>query len=133
MTAQDMVLLLGPNYYLVSLQKELPSAEADFIATRRDLIHFGHEQEDFADTAALIDQLDLVVTVDTSVAHLAGALGKETWVLLPFSADWRWLESRDDSPWYPNMRLFRQSSAGEWGSVLLRVKQALEHRFSTVN
>lgn len=77
---------------------------------------------DFADTAALIAQLDLVITIDTAVAHLAGALGKETWLLLPAAPDWRWLLKREDSPWYPAMRLFRQQQAGQWAPV---VEQAM--------
>jgi Flp pilus assembly protein TadD len=76
---------------------------------------------DFADTAALISHLDLVITVDTSVAHVAGALGKTTWVLLPFSSDWRWLVDREDSPWYPTVRLFRQPKPSDWEPVLDRV------------
>jgi ADP-heptose:LPS heptosyltransferase len=83
------------------------------------------ELEDFADTAALIAQLDLVITVDTAVAHLAGALGKAVWVLLPFSADWRWMVDRQDSPWYPTMRLFRQPKAGDWQSPVAQMAAAL--------
>jgi tetratricopeptide (TPR) repeat protein len=81
--------------------------------------------KDFADTAAWIDRLDLIVTVDTSVAHLAGALGKSTWVLLPSAPDWRWLLDRDDSPWYPTMRLFRQTRFGDWAEVVERVRREL--------
>ena len=80
---------------------------------------------DFADTAALIEQLDLVITVDTSVAHLAGALGKPVWVLLPANYDWRWMLDRDDSPWYPTMRLFKQTSLGDWSTVVAAVRTAL--------
>jgi len=80
---------------------------------------------DFADTAALIAHLDLIITVDTSVAHLAGALGKPTWVLLPFAPDWRWLTDREDSPWYPTMSLFRQTRFGDWPSVVQRVRDQL--------
>lgn len=76
---------------------------------------------DFADTAALVSHLDLVITVDTSVAHVAGALGKPTWVLLPFSSDWRWLTGRENSPWYPTIRLFRQPQPRDWKSVLERI------------
>ncbi|MBX7072602.1 MAG: tetratricopeptide repeat protein [Pirellulales bacterium] len=80
---------------------------------------------DLDDLAALIAALDLVITVDNTTAHLAGAVGVETWTLLPFSADWRWLVDRDDSPWYPRMRLFRQTATGDWSSVVARVQHAL--------
>jgi hypothetical protein len=73
---------------------------------------------DFSDTAALIDEMDLVISVDTSVAHLAGALGKEVWILLPYVPDYRWMLDREDSPWYPTAKLFRQSIMSEWGSVI---------------
>lgn len=76
---------------------------------------------DLADTAALIATLDLVITIDTSIAHLAGALGVPTWVLLPHNADWRWLEGRSDSPWYPSMKLFRQPAAGDWSSLITAI------------
>lgn len=81
---------------------------------------------DFSDTAAIIENLDLVISVDTAVAHLAGAMGKNVWILLPFSPDWRWLLDREDSPWYPTMRLYRQPSPGDWGSVMERVKKDLQ-------
>lgn len=80
---------------------------------------------DMADTAALVSHLDLLVTVDTAMAHLAGALAKPTWVLLPFAPDWRWLTDREDSPWYPTMRLFRQPQSGDWQSALQRVRLEL--------
>jgi Flp pilus assembly protein TadD len=81
---------------------------------------------DYADTAALMSQLDLVISVDTSVAHLAGALGHPVWLLLPFAPDWRWLLQRNDSPWYPGMRLFRQPAIGDWNSVLKEVGENLK-------
>jgi Glycosyltransferase family 9 (heptosyltransferase) len=81
---------------------------------------------DFGDTALLIDQLDLVITVDTSVAHLAGAIGKPVWVLLSYLPDWRWGLEGEQTPWYPTMRLFRQTSAGGWTNVIQRVVQALD-------
>ncbi len=84
-------------------------------------------RHDFAGLAGLIENLDLVISVDTVTAHLAGALGKPAWTVLPFSPDWRWLLDRDDSPWYPTMRLFRQSIAGDWGAVLTRVARELAH------
>jgi hypothetical protein len=80
---------------------------------------------DFSDTAALIQNLDLVITIDTSVAHLAGALGKPVWVMLPYVADWRWMLDREDSPWYPSMKLFRQPKAGDWEAVVARVAAEL--------
>ena len=87
--------------------------------------------ENFADSAALLANLDLVITIDTAVAHLAGAMGKPVWVLLPAVADWRWLDGRDDSPWYPSMRLFRQDQAGDWTHVAGRVARALGERVET--
>jgi ADP-heptose:LPS heptosyltransferase len=84
---------------------------------------------DFADTAALLQQIDLVIAVDTSVAHLAGSMGRPVWVLLPFVPDWRWMLDRDDSPWYPTVRLFRQPRRGDWESVIEDVVTALrKHR-----
>ena len=80
---------------------------------------------DFADTASLIAQLDLIITVDTAVAHLAGAMGKPVWVVLPYNCDWRWLLDRQDSPWYPTMRLFRQTKPGDWQGVFNQVKEQL--------
>jgi ADP-heptose:LPS heptosyltransferase len=80
---------------------------------------------DFIETAALVSCLDLVITVDTSVAHLAAALGKPTWILLPYTPDYRWLLGRDDSPWYPTARLFRQTASRDYGGVLDRVRREL--------
>ena len=81
-----------------------------------------HIAANFSDTAAVCECLDLVLSVDTSIAHLSAALGKRTWILLPLiSADWRWLLERDDSPWYPSVKLYRQSTEGDWGGVFARV------------
>ena len=80
---------------------------------------------DFSDTAAIVSPLDLVITVDTSVAHLAGALGKLVWIMLPFNPDWRWLLHRNDSPWYPTARLFRQRTLGDWRPVVDGIAKAL--------
>lgn len=85
------------------------------------------DAKSFADAAAIIANLDLVITVDSAVAHLAGAMGKPVWILLPKSSDWRWLRDRDDTPWYPQARLFRQSKAGNWGGVVARLRAALRH------
>jgi ADP-heptose:LPS heptosyltransferase len=81
---------------------------------------------DFADTASLMENLDLIISSDTSVVHLAGALGKPVWVLLPFAPDWRWMLGREDSPWYPTARLFRQQRALEWEPVIARVRKQLQ-------
>ena len=91
----------------------------------QNIVSCHDELKDFSDTAAVIDQLDLVITVDTSIAHLAGAMGKPVWVLLPYNSDWRWLVDRDDSPWYPTARLFRQDITRYWASVIARVQVAL--------
>ncbi len=109
----------------VSLQKDIAPTESALLAGLPQIVDLGRELRDFSDTAAVIDLLDLVITVDTSVAHLAGALGKPVWLLLPFNSDWRWLMDRDDSPWYPGVRLFRQSKFGAWPDVIARVKGAL--------
>ncbi len=88
-------------------------------------MHFGDDLNDFADTAALIESLDLVISVDTAVAHLAGALGKPVLVLQRYSPDFRWLLDRDDSPWYPSARLFRQPQRGDWSSVIAELADFL--------
>ncbi len=90
-----------------------------------NLVHFGNELTDFDDTAAIIATLDLVVTIDTAVAHLAGAMGKPTWILLPHVPEWRWMLDREDTPWYPSARLFRQHRRGDWESVIERVRASL--------
>ena len=113
------------NVDWICLQQELSEPDAEALRQTNEPRIFGGELHDFSDTAALIDVLDLVITVDTSVAHLAGAMGKPVWILLPYSADWRWLRDRDDSPWYPSARLFRQRQAGDWTDVIERVAGAL--------
>lgn len=110
---------------LFSLQKDVPSRWE----RSRDtfpLIDLMAEVGDFSDTAALIMNLDLVISVDTAVAHLAGALGKPVWTLIPYAPDWRWMLNREDSPWYPTMRLFRQPAPGDWQSVIRCVSKELE-------
>jgi hypothetical protein len=89
------------------------------------LIDHTSDLRDFSDTAALINNLDLVITVDTAVAHVAGAMGRPVWLLLSFCPDWRWLLERPDSPWYPTARVFRQTSAGDWRAVMLDVSELL--------
>jgi len=115
----------APGVRFFSLQKGEAAAEAKTPPPGMELVDWTEELKDFADTAALIDNLDLVIAVDTAVVHLAGAMGKLVWTLLPFVADWRWLLERQDSPWYPTMRLFRQPRIGDWDSVVTRVVEAL--------
>ena len=110
---------------LVALQKGPASAQLGAWYGRAPLVNLAAEIADFEDTAAILDALDLLVTVDTSVAHLAGALGKPVWILLPYAPDWRWLLERPDSPWYPTARLFRQSRPGDWAGVIAQVAAAL--------
>jgi tetratricopeptide (TPR) repeat protein len=112
----------GPQY--VSLQKDVRDEDLAALAAA-GVRHFGDELRDFADTAALCDLMDLVVSVDTSVAHLAGALGKRTWVLLPFLPDWRWMLKGERSPWYRSMKLYRQGEDRRWEPVLDRVARDL--------
>ena len=121
----SLLSLLDINATFVSLQKDVRAGDAAVLKARRDLHHFGDELKDFSDTAALISNLDLVISVDTSVVHLAGALAKPVWVLLPFIPDWRWLLDREDSPWYPTARLFRQDDSRAWDNVITSVHAAL--------
>jgi tetratricopeptide (TPR) repeat protein len=113
------------DLHFVALQRELPEGDAQLLESAPVATFLGDRQADLADTSAMIATLDLVITVDTAIAHLAGALGKPVWVLLPFSADWRWLRQRDDSPWYPTARLFRQPALGDWGGVVTQVGDAV--------
>lgn len=111
--------------------RSLPSATslAPLRAAGAELIDLTEPRGDFADLAAIVEQLDLVITVDTALSHLAGALGKPCWLLLPWHRqDWRWLQGREDSPWYAGHRLFRQSKSGDWAPVLHRVAKALAAR-----
>jgi hypothetical protein len=118
-------LLAVPGIAFVSLQKGSAAAEIGQLPDDlRPLDPMG-EVSDFADTAGLIANLDLVISVDTSVAHLAGAMGKPVWILSRFDGCWRWLSGRDDSPWYPTVRLFRQAAPGDWDPVIARVVEAL--------
>ncbi|HUC48122.1 MAG TPA: tetratricopeptide repeat-containing glycosyltransferase family protein [Xanthobacteraceae bacterium] len=113
-----------PNLDFISVQKDVAPAQAE-ILHRHHVLALGHDFENFADTAAVLAQLDLLLSVDTSVAHLAGAMGKAVALLLPFPAEWRWLSDRTRSPWYPTMRLFRQTTAGDWDLPLQQLHQEL--------
>lgn len=114
----------GVRWY--SLQKGSREEDAAAPTPGLDWVNLGPDLSDFSDTAAVISLLDLILCVDTAVAHLAGALGKPVWMLVAEPADWRWLKSREDSPWYPTMRIFRQNARGDWRGVIDRVRSALQ-------
>jgi Flp pilus assembly protein TadD len=121
---REMLPILEVDATFVSLQKD-PRSEDKVVLAGTRIIDWTIELKDFAETAALISCLDLVISVDTSVAHLAAALGRPTWILLPYTPDYRWLLGRDDSPWYPTVHLFRQSESRDYGDVVARVRTAL--------
>jgi tetratricopeptide (TPR) repeat protein len=117
--------LLDLDATFVSVQKVVRPADAAVLKERSDILHFADVFDDFSDAAALISQLDLVISVDTSIAHLAGALGNPVWIMLPYIPDWRWLLDRGSTPWYPTARLFRQDDTRMWDGVIVRVREAL--------
>jgi hypothetical protein len=114
-----------PGIAWFSLQQGAASEDIAIVGGAQRLVPLSADTT-LADTAALIAELDLVITVDTSIAHLAGALGRPAWVLLPFAPDWRWLLGRSDSPWYPTVRLFRQPQPRDWSAVAASVAGALQ-------
>jgi hypothetical protein len=116
-------LPVGFDY--ISLQKELRGGDLVKLASRPDVRHFENEIADFTDTGALCELMDVVISVDTSVAHLSAALGRPTWILLPAVPDWRWLLGREDSPWYQSVRLFRQPAQGDWAAVMHEISRQL--------
>ncbi|HVY72107.1 MAG TPA: tetratricopeptide repeat protein, partial [Verrucomicrobiae bacterium] len=128
--AEYRPLLDEPRVQFYSLQVGARAGELKAPGETTAIVDLAPRLKDFAATAAAIKELDLVITSDTAVAHLAGALGKPVWVLLSFAPDWRWLLHRNDSPWYPSMRLFRQTTRGDWASVVVRVREALRERVS---
>jgi tetratricopeptide (TPR) repeat protein len=118
-------LFEDPRVACFSLQSELRAADGEVLRGLPNLVHLGDDLRDFADTAAIIALLDVVISVDTAVAHLAGALGKPVVILLPYAADFRWMRNRDDTSWYPTAKLFRQPAFGDWDSVIVRVRERL--------
>ena len=114
-----------PGVALIALQKEVPASDRAEFPNGLGVLDLSAELGDFGDTAAVIECCDLVITIDSSAAHLAGALAKPAWVMLPWVPDWRWLLDREDTPWYPTLRLFRQPSRGDWTSTIARVGQEL--------
>lgn len=126
---ESFLSLIPAGFECVSLKREVYEEDQATLNAHPDILHFGTELEDFADTAALCELMDVIVTTDSSVAHLAGALGKPVWVLLQYGADWRWFLERTDSPWYPSAKLYRQPQAGDWADVFARVKADLIKNF----
>lgn len=126
MTLDTLSPLLGLDADLISLQKEIPKVDQALIGAFPKLARYGEELTDFAATAALIEHLDLVITVDTSVAHLAGALGKSVWIMNRHATCWRWPRERWDSSWYPSVRVFRQKVVGQWNEVVDDIRSAAE-------
>jgi hypothetical protein len=118
--------LLAHPASFVSIQRDVRDAEAIQLAAEKRVEHVGGALADFDDTAAVLTLCDLVITADTAPAHLAGALGRPVWVLVPFAPDWRWTLDGETTPWYPTARLFRQTSPGDWDAVLARVAAALK-------
>jgi hypothetical protein len=121
-----------PRVRLISLQEGYGSEQ---LRQARDwnVIDLGNRLDGFLDTAALMQHLDLVISVDTAVAHLAGALGVPMWIAIPTANDWRWLERREDSPWYPSVRLFRQRRWGDWAGVFERMASELSQRWPSLS
>lgn len=119
-------LLRRPGAEFHCLQKDIRTADRDWLESSGVIVTHQSMLRDFGDTAALIDAMDLVISIDTAVAHLAGALAKPVWIMLPFNPDWRWLLGRDDSPWYPTARLFRQPAPGDWHAVVRSVAASLD-------
>lgn len=119
----------GPAAF-VSLQKPMPARDLEMIQRFPHMTNLADELTDFGETAAVMENLDLIITVDTSMGHLAGALGRPAWILIPKAADWRWMLNRDDSPWYPSVRLFRQPKPGAWNDPLSRMRTALAARLA---
>jgi Glycosyltransferase family 9 (heptosyltransferase) len=115
----------------ISIQRDVRDEDAPILAGERRVTHVGGELESFLDTAAVIALSDLVISADTAVAHLAGAMGRPLWVLIPFAPDWRWTLHGETSPWYPTARLFRQKSLGDWEDVIARVGAELVRIIST--
>jgi tetratricopeptide (TPR) repeat protein len=123
--------LFGAAARFIGVQRDVRSADAEALAGEKRLMQVGGELENFTDTAAVIALADLVISADTAVAHLAGAMGRPLWVLVPFAPDWRWTLDGEASPWYPTARLFRQSALGDWDGVIARVTAELARLISS--
>jgi Tfp pilus assembly protein PilF len=121
-----LIAHLPSDYDYVSLQKEICDADKLLLTEHHQIRQYSNDLKDFTDTAALIELMDVVISVDTSVAHLSATLGKSTWMMLPFAPDWRWLLDIDDSPWYSSVKLYRQEKTNDWHGVLEKIKSDLK-------
>jgi hypothetical protein len=125
MSLADLAPLALPGVTFLSLQKGPKAQEASLPPAGMRLVALGDELQDFEDTAAVLMLADLLISVDSSPVHLAGALGRPVWMMLPFVPDWRWLLDRADSPWYPSLRIFRQPAVGDWPAVTQAIAREL--------
>ena len=125
LTLEQLAPLARPDVTFLSIQKGSAEVQAQNPPAGMPVVPLSDEIGDFEDTAAILSIADLLISVDSSPVHLAGALGRPVWVMLPFVPDWRWLLERTDTPWYPRMRLFRQPSRGDWGAVMATLASEL--------
>ncbi|MBU3555824.1 hypothetical protein [Polynucleobacter sp. UB-Piko-W3] len=112
-----------PNDNLFLIQKDLRENDLETLSNHPAIHYLGDYLNNFEDTAAVVENMDLIISIDTSLAHLAGTLGKQVFILLPWASDWRWFLDREDSPWYPSAKLYRQKSFGDWPTVLVQLKK----------
>ena len=126
----DWAAQLPSEFDYFCLQREVRETDLKALVSSSSIKFFNDDDLDFVNTAALCECMDIVLSVDTSLAHLSASLGKRTWILLPFTPDWRWMQDRDDSPWYPAAKLYRQKAPGEWHDVFARIAADLRREFS---
>ena len=120
---EPLAMIIG--VWLIGIQKGNAADQVDGLCAGIEMVNYGPELEDFTDTMGLIENLDLIISVDTAVAHLAGAMDRPVWLILPFSPDWRWFLKRSDTPWYPSMKIYRQENKGDWAPVFEGIKKDL--------
>ena len=118
-------LLTYGHFFL--LQNEIKSEDKKFLENHPEITNLSLQIKSFLDTASIIQNMDLIISVDTSLIHLAGSLNKKSYLMLPWCPEWRWLTNRSDSPWYPSIKIFRQKSLCDWGSVISQIKSELEN------
>jgi Flp pilus assembly protein TadD len=126
----DWVPHLPGGFHYFCMQKDIRPADQAVLEASESILSYDAELRDFADTAAYCECMDIVISVDTSPAHLSGALGQRTWMLLPYIPDFRWMRDREDTPWYPTMKLYRQKAPGDWNEVFARIAADLQREFA---